>query len=45
VQRVAGWSGRKRSLMKPGHIRATWERLVEVGRPSVGVGDGLRVGA
>lgn len=32
VQRVAGWSGRKRSLMKPGHIRAAWERLEEVGR-------------
>ncbi len=43
VQRVAGWSGRKRSLMKPGHIRAARDRLEKVGREAgaAGAGDGV----
>ena len=33
-QRVAAWSPRKRSAMKPGHIRAAWERLVSEHPPA-----------
>lgn len=34
VQRVTDWSPRKRSTMKPGHIRAAWERLASAPLPA-----------